>query len=64
MIYIPDSYNTKDWTNVVLEKPTTEDQYNLLQSQQGGMFHIHRAGTAIKFERKEDAEWFLLRLQQ
>ena len=62
MIYTSDSYNTKHWTNVQLKKPITEEQYDWLRNQAGGMFHIHRSGTAVKFERKEDAEWFLLRL--
>ena len=64
MRYTSDSYNTKDWTNILLKKPLTEDQWQWLQTHDGGFFHIHRSGTAVKFERKADAEWFLLRLEQ
>lgn len=62
MIYISDSYNTKDWTNVLLKSPVSQEQWDWLRGHEGGMFHIHRSGTAVKFERKEDAEWFLLKL--
>lgn len=60
MIYISDSYNTKDWTNLVLQSPLLQDHWDWLKATQGGFFHVHRAGTAIKFELKEDAEKFRL----
>jgi len=61
MIYTTDSYNTKDWTNILLKKPLTEEQWVWMRTHEGGMFHVHRSGTAIKFERKADAEWFILK---
>lgn len=64
MKYTTDSYNTKDWVNILLKKPLTEEQWAWMRTHEGGFFHVHRSGTAVKFERKEDAEWFLLRLEQ
>jgi hypothetical protein len=61
MIYTSDSYDTKNWTNVLLKTPLSKEQWAWLTQHQGGMFHIHRSGTAIKFERPEDAEWFILK---
>ena len=61
MIHIPDSHNTKDWTNVVLKTALSKEQWEWLLAHQGGMYHIHRSGTAIKFERRADAEWFILK---
>ena len=61
MIYTPDAYNTKDWTNVILKKPLFSEQWQWLQAHKGGMYHIHRSNTAIKFENKEDAALFALK---
>ena len=61
MIHIPDSHNTKNWTNVLLKSPLTKQQWEWLLAHDGGMYHIHRSSTAVKFERREDAEWFMLR---
>jgi hypothetical protein len=59
------SQYTKDYTNVIVDpswyEPITGDHVLWLKNHQGGMYHIHRNGTAVKFERKEDAEWFILR---
>jgi hypothetical protein len=54
---------TKNYTNVLLDifKPLTKEQWRWLQNHDGGYYYIHRNGTAVKFERKEDAEWFVLR---
>jgi hypothetical protein len=61
MIHTPDAHNTKDWVNVLLKTPLSKEQWEWLLMQEGGMYHIHRSGTAIKFERKADAEWFILK---
>jgi len=62
MIHTPDSHNTKDWTNVLLTRPLNNDQWEWLRAHDSkGMYHIHRSSTAVKFERKQDAEWFMLR---
>lgn len=61
MKYTSDSHQTKNWTNVLLKTPVSQEQWDWLQSNRGGFFHIHRSGTAIKFERAEDAELFILR---
>jgi hypothetical protein len=61
MIHTPDAHNTKDWVNVLLKLPLLKEQWEWLLMHEGGMYHIHRSGTAIKFERKTDAEWFILR---
>jgi len=61
MIYTSDAHNTKDWTNILLKTPLSQEQWAWLTGREGGFFHIHRSGTAIKFERAEDAEWFLLK---
>jgi hypothetical protein len=56
---------TSNYTNVIVSQDWRSamkaDQVAWLKNHQGGMYHIHRSGTAIKFERKEDAEWFILR---
>ena len=52
---------TKYWTNVLLKKRLTDEEYQWLLSHVGGQFHVHRLATAIKFENKQDAEWFMLR---
>ncbi len=59
MIHIPDSHNTKDWVNVVLKTTLTKQHWEWLIAHPGGFYHIHRSGTAIKFERQADAEWFI-----
>lgn len=61
MIHTPESHDTKTWTNVLLKTTLTREQWQYLIAHDGGMYHMHRSGTAIKFERKEDAEWFILR---
>ena len=58
MNYISDSYNTKDWTNVVLKAPMLQEHWDWLKATQGGFFHVHRSGTEVKFENKADAELF------
>jgi hypothetical protein len=61
MIYIPDSHNTKDWTNVLLKSPLNKDQWEWLRAHHSrGMYHIHRSSTAVKFELEVDAELFIL----
>jgi hypothetical protein len=56
---------TSNYTNVIVSrdwrKAMSADQVAWLKNHKGGMYHIHRNGTAIQFERKEDAEWFILR---
>lgn len=61
MIHTPDAHNTKDWTNVQLKQPLTKQQWEWMLQRTGGMYHVHRSQTAIKFERHEDAEWFILK---
>lgn len=56
---------TNNYTNVIVNpnwhKSMSIEQINWLKNHQGGMYHLHRNGTAVKFERKQDAEWFILR---
>jgi hypothetical protein len=56
---------TSNYTNVIVSqswhKALSDEQIAWLVEHEGGMYHIHRSGTAVKFERKEDAEWFVLR---
>lgn len=56
---------TSNYTNVIVDpdwkKSMTHEQFAWLKEHKGGMYHIHRNATAVKFERKEDAEWFILR---
>lgn len=56
---------TRNYTNVIVSqdwrKALSAEQVAWLKAHEGGMYHIHRNSTAIKFERKEDAEWFMLR---
>jgi hypothetical protein len=54
---------TKDWTNVFLgwRNPILGEALDWIREQPGGMYHVHASGSAIKFERKEDAEWFVLK---
>lgn len=56
---------TRDYTNVIVDpawrEPINGEHVVWLKAHEGGYYHIHRNGTAIKFERKEDAEWFMLR---
>lgn len=55
---------TSTWTNVLSEeyKPFSSEALNWLRTHESkGMYHLHRSGTAVKFELKEDAEWFILR---
>jgi hypothetical protein len=56
---------TSNWTNVIVDpawrQPIVGEHVAWLKNHQGGHYHIHRNGTAVKFERKQDAEWFILR---
>lgn len=54
---------TKDWTNVFLgwNKKIPGEALDWVREHDGGMYHLHASGSAIKFERKQDAEWFMLR---
>jgi hypothetical protein len=55
---------TKDWTNILSErhKPFSSEALAWLREHKSkGMYHLHRSGTAVKFELKQDAEWFILR---
>ena len=61
MIHTPDSHDTKNWTNVLLKAPLSKEQWEWMVQHHGGMYHIHRSSTAIKFERTQDAELFILR---
>lgn len=65
MRYQPYPQYTSKWTNVIVDpnwrKAMTDEHTNWLKAHEGGQYHIHRNSTAVKFERKEDAEWFILR---
>lgn len=56
---------TRDYTNVIVDpawrEPINSNHVAWLKAHEGGYYHIHRNGTAVKFERKQDAEWFILR---
>ena len=54
---------TKNWTNVFVGWNTRIplEAIDWVLAQEGGEVHIHASGHAIKFERKQDAEWFILR---
>jgi hypothetical protein len=56
---------TSQYTNVIVNpawrEPITDEQAAWLKAHPGGQYHIHRSGTAIKFERQEDAHWFIMR---
>lgn len=61
MTYEPNSERTRAWTNVLLNEVVGFKRYRWLESHAGGRYHIHRSSTAIKFERAQDAEWFIMR---
>jgi hypothetical protein len=55
---------TSKWTNILSEeyKPFSGEAIDWLRTHESkGRYHLHRSGTAVKFELKEDAEWFILR---
>lgn len=55
---------TSKWTNILSEeyKPFSGEAIDWLRKYQGkGMYHLHRSGTAVKFEHKEDAAMFILK---
>lgn len=37
------------------------EQIEWLRGHVGGGYHIHNSQHAVKFERRQDAEWFVLR---
>jgi hypothetical protein len=49
------------WINIRLNESLTDEQYTWLCQHDGGEFYIHNFQHAVKFERSEDAEWFVLR---
>jgi hypothetical protein len=55
--------HTTKWTNVLLDRnrPATREEIHWLNLRDGGKYHIHRSGTAITFERNEDAMMFVLK---
>lgn len=61
MRYEPYPQYTSKWVNVCMDKTLTSDQIEWILVQPGGRFHIHNSQHAIKFERSQDAAWFLLR---
>jgi hypothetical protein len=61
MTYQPYAEHTTGWINVKLKGPLTGNHMVWLYGHDGGMFHIHNFQNCIKFEREQDAEWFLLR---
>jgi hypothetical protein len=54
------SQYTSKWTNIPVSK-VEHRQLLWLTAHKGGQYHIHESGTRIKFERTQDAEWFILR---
>ena len=56
---------TKYWTNILnvgLYKPFPGEALDWLREHKSdGMYHLHHSGTAVKFELKQDAEWFVLK---
>ena len=55
---------TSGWTNILSEKyrSFSVEALEWLRKYQGkGRYHIHRSGTAVKFEYEEDAAMFILR---
>lgn len=56
---------TSKYTNVIVgsdwRRGITDEQIEWLVAHEGGYYHIHRSGTAVKFEHEEDATLFILR---
>lgn len=55
---------TSQWTNFLSEKyePFSGEAIDWLREYQGkGRYHLHRSGTAVKFEHEEDAAIFALK---
>jgi hypothetical protein len=65
MVYQRYVQYTSKWTNVILDpawrEPITGQQVAWLKAHPGGAYHIHRSGTAVRFERQQDAHWFIMR---
>jgi hypothetical protein len=55
------SQYTSKWTNLLLDRLLTKEQFDWLINHEGGQYYVDFTQRAIKFERKQDYEWFLLR---
>lgn len=55
---------TRNWTNILGEwyTPFSGEALDWLREYDGkGMYHLHRSGSAVKFENEEDAAMFVLK---
>ena len=54
---------TSNWINIFLgwNKKISGEALDWVREQEGGMYHLHGSGSAIKFEREEDAALFILK---
>lgn len=59
MIYQPYVQYTKGWTKVRERGGIPNERMTWIQNHEGGMYYYGFDG--LKFERKEDAEWYMLR---